>query len=175
MSTKTNAILRLLRVHWFFPAAAAALLVNSATVYLDRWSSPELLEAGLLFDFAVLLPMLYLICYRSEGRRSVIRAIALACLGIWAVGHVVPEANHTLLEDLEVIRYIGLGVIFVLQARLILAIFRAASGASVNAEHEASRLADETGTPPWVRKLLAWEAAVWIKIWRFVRSVFRKS
>ena len=175
MNTKTSNTLRFLRVHWFFPAAAIALVINSTTVYLDRWSSPELLEAGLLFDFAVLLPMLYLVCYRSEGKRSVIRAIALACLGIWAVGHVVPEAHHILLQDLQVIRYIGLGVLVLLQVKLIVAIFRAVSGASASAEHEASRLADETGTPPWVRKLLAWEAAIWIKVWRFVRSAFRKS
>ncbi len=173
MSTKTSNTVRFLRANWFIPAAAIALLVNSTTVYLDQWSSPELLEAGLLFDFAILLPVLFLICYRSEGKRSVVRAIALACLGIWALGYVVPEANQSLLEDLQFVRYIGLGVLVLLQVKLIVAIFRAMSGASATAEHEASRLADETGTPPWVRKLLAWEAAVWIKVWRFVRRAFR--
>lgn len=173
MSTKASNTLRLLRVHWFFPAAAIALLMNSTAVYLDRWSSPELLEAGLLFDFAILLPVLYLVCYRAGGKRSVIRAIALACLGIWAVGHVVPEANHSLLRDLEVVRYFGLGVLVLLQVKLIVAIFRAMSGASAGAEREASTLADETGTPPWVRKLLAWEARIWLKVWRFLRRAFR--
>ena len=115
MSAKTSNTLRFLRVNWFFPAAAIALLMNSTVVYLDQWSSPELLEAGLLFDFAILLPVLYLICYWSEGKRSVVRAIALACLGIWAVGHVVPEANQSLLLDLQFIRYIGLGVLVLLQ------------------------------------------------------------
>ena len=173
MSTKTSNTLRFLRVNWFFPAAAIALLINSTAVYLDQWSSPKLLEAGLLFDFAILLPVLYLTCYWSEGKRSVVRAIALACLGIWTLGHVVPEANQSLLQDLQFVRYIGLGVLVLLQVKLIVAIFRAMSGASASAEHEASRLADETGTPPWVRKLLAWEAAVWIKVWRFVRRAFR--
>ncbi len=170
---KTSNTLRFLRIHWFFPAAAIALLINSTTVYFDRWSSPKLLEAGLLFDFAILLPVLYLTCYWSEGKRSVVRAIALACLGIWGVGQVVPEANHTLLKDLQVMRYIGLGVLVLLQVKLIVAVFRAASDASASAEHEASRLADETGTPLWVQKLLAWEAAVWIKVWQFIRSAFR--
>ncbi|MDJ0814121.1 MAG: hypothetical protein QNJ23_10345 [Woeseiaceae bacterium] len=174
MSTKTNNTLRFLRANWFLPAAAIAILMNSTTVYLDQWSTPKLLEAGLLFDFAVLLPLLYLICYRSEGKRSVIRAIALACLGIWAVGHVVPEGNQSILKDLQVFRYLGLGVLVLLQVNLIVAIFRAVSGTSASAEREATRLADETGTPPWVRKLLAWEAAVWIRAWRFVRKVFRK-
>ena len=173
MSTKTRDTLKFLRANWFVPAAAVALLINSTTIYLDQWSSPELLEAGLIFDFAVLLPVLYLICYRSEGKRSVVRAIALACLGIWAVSQVVPENNQSLLQDLQLVRYVGLGVLVLLQVKLIVAIFRAMSGASANAEHEASRLADETGTPPWVRKLLAWEAAVWIKIWRFIRRAFR--
>ncbi|MDJ0911316.1 MAG: hypothetical protein QNI99_19185 [Woeseiaceae bacterium] len=175
MSSRTSDTLQFLREHWFLPAAAIALLMNSTTIYLDRWSSPELLEAGLLFDFAILLPMLYLVCYRSEGKRSVMRAIALACLGIWAVGHVVPDAHHALLQDLQFIRYIGLGVLVLLQVKLILAVFRAVSGTSASAENEALRLADETGTPPWVRKLLAWEARVWIKVWRFIRRAFRKS
>ena len=175
MSTRTSDTLRLLRAHWFFPAAAIALLMNSATIYLDQWSSPELLEAGLLFDFAILLPVLYLVCYWSEGKRSVIRAIALSCLGIWAVAQVVPEANHSLLRDLQVVRYVGLGVLVLLQVKLIVAIFRAVSGDAAGAEHEASRLADETGTPPWVRRLLAWEAALWIKVWRFVRRAFRNE
>ncbi len=175
MSTRTSNTLRFLRENWFVPAAAIALLINSTAVYLDQWSSPELLEAGLLFDFAILLPVLYLICYRSEGKRSVVRAIALACLGIWALGHVVPEANQSLLEDLQFIRYLGLGVLVLLQVKLIVAIFRATTGASASAKHEASKLADETGTPPWVRKLLAWEAAVWIKVWRFVRRAFRNE
>ncbi len=175
MSTTTSTTVRFLRAHWFFPAAAIALLMNSTTVYLDQWASPELLEAGLLFDFAILLPVLYLICYRSQGKRSVVRAVALACLGIWAVGHVVPEGDQSLLQDLQFIRYIGLGVLVLLQVKLMVAIFRATSGASASAAHEASTLADETGTPPWVRKLLAWEAAVWIKVWRFVRRAFRND
>jgi len=174
MSTKTSNPLRFLRAHWFFPAAAIALLLNSMTIYLDQWSSPELLEAGLLFDFAILLPLLYLICYRSEGKRSAVRALALACLGIWALGHVVPEANQSLLHDLQIVRYVGLGVLVLLQVKLIVAIFRAVSGASASAENEASRLVDETGMPPWVKKLLAWEASVWIRVWRFVRRAFRK-
>ena len=173
MSTKTSNTLSLLRVHWFFVAAAIALLINSTTVYLDQWSSPQLLEAGLLFDFAILLPLLYLICYRSEGKRSVVRAIALACLGIWALGHVVPEGNQSLLHNLQFVRYVGLGVLILLQVKLIVAIFRAVSGVSAGADREASKLADETATPPWVRKLLAWEAAIWIRVWRFLRRAFR--
>ncbi len=175
MSTRVSSPLRILRANWFFPVAGIALLLNSLTIYLDQWSSPEMLEAGLLFDFAILLPVLYLICYRSEGKRSVVRAIALACLGIWALGHVVPEAKQSLLHELQVVRYVGLGVLVLLQVKLMVAIFRAMSGASASAEEEASRLADETGTPPWVKKLLAWEASVWIKVWRFVRRAFRKS
>ena len=175
MNSKTSDPFRYLRANWFLPAAAIALLLNSITIYLDQWSSPKLLEAGLLFDFAVLLPVLYLICYRSEGKRSVVRAIALACLGVWVLGHVVPEADQSLLHDLQSARYIGLGVLVLLQVKLIVAIFRAVSGASASAENEASRLTDETGTPPWVKKLLAWEASVWIRIWRFLRKAFRKS
>lgn len=173
MRPKTVATL-FLRANWFFPAAAIALLMNAATVYFDRWSSPALLEAGLLFDFAILLPVLYLICYRTEGKRAVVRAVALACLGIFAVGRVVPESNQALLLDLQFIRYVGLAVLILLQIKLIIAVFRAVAGAHDAAEYEASKLADETGTPPWVRRLLAWEARFWIKVWRIVRSAVRR-
>ncbi|MDJ0711533.1 MAG: hypothetical protein QNJ14_14170 [Woeseiaceae bacterium] len=175
MITGAHAVQSFLRAHWFFPIAALAVAVNASAIFLDRWESPRLLEAGLLFDFAVLVPLLYMVCYRADRRRAIVRAIALACLGIWAVGHVVPEPDQVLLQELTIVRYVGLGVLAVLEVKLIVAIFRVVASSSSSAENEASKLGAETGTPPWVSKLLAWEAAIWIKVWRFIKRLGGKA
>ena len=175
MASRGSNGMRRVRKHWFVPIALITLFVNASTVYLDQWASPKLLEVGLLFDFAILLPVLYLVCYRTDGKRAVIRALGLACLGIWAIGHVVPESSHSLLKDLEPLRYCGLGVLVLLQVKLVVAVFRAAANDSQRANREAERLAAETGTPPWVRELLAWEAAVWVRIWKRLRRIFLRE
>ena len=39
------------------------------------------------------------------------RAAALACLGIWVAGHMVPSEHHDVLSSVGFVRYIGLGVL----------------------------------------------------------------
>ena len=87
-----------LKAHWFVVAFALVLAGNGVVSYLDEWGSIKLMEIGLLFDFALLLPMLYLICYRGQGKTIIYKAIGLACLGIWATGKIIPEENHQILE-----------------------------------------------------------------------------
>jgi hypothetical protein len=73
-----------LKANWFIAAFFAVLSANAAVLYFDGLHSVRLKEFGLLFDFAILLPALYLLCYRSQGKKAVFRALALACLGVWA-------------------------------------------------------------------------------------------
>jgi len=175
MSTKTQSFRKPLQAHWFFFVAVLVIVVNASAILLDRWESPRLLEAGLLFDFAVLIPLLYLICYRAEGKRVAIRTIALACLGIWVVGHVVPEQNHYLLQRLGFVRYLGLSVLVILEIKLVVAIYRAAFNSETTAEKEASMAVIESGAPQWVTRLIAWEASIWLKVWSFVRRLVGKK
>ena len=86
--------------HWFWPAGFTVCAVNASVLLLDGWQSPQIKEAGVLFDLAVLIPALYLICYRKSGKKVVIKTIAFACLGIWVAGHIAPNEHHAILNGI---------------------------------------------------------------------------
>jgi hypothetical protein len=152
----------ILRVHWFF---AVAPLVLAADVYVGLSTRGEMdryTEAGLLFDFAVLLPALYWLCYRRRGKQALVKVAALACLGIWAALKLVPEAERDLLNHVAFIRYAGLAALAWLEIAVILAIYKTLfKGGSID-EAIARAPAD---MPAWAVKLLAMEGKLWLKLW----------
>ena len=158
-----------LKKHWFWPAALAVLLSNALVVAIDGWQAPQLKELGVLFDFAVLVPLLYLLCYRARGKKAVVRTLALACLGVWAAGHFVPDSHHVLISQVGWIRYVGLGVLVLIEIRLAIEIWRLAFRGKAEDESQAIReKAESEGAPPWVAKLMAAEARFWKKLWQSV-------
>lgn len=161
-----------IRSHWFWPVAGAVCVVNALVLLLDGWQSPQIKEFGVLFDFAILIPTLYLICYWATGKRALIRCLAMACLGIWAAGHIVPNENHAILSEVGFLRYIGLAVLVAIEIRIGVEIFKLAFRSKSDSESDAAiqRKAEEEGIPPWVAKLMAWESRLWRKIW----SIFRR-
>lgn len=164
-----------LRNHWFWPVAIAVLTVNAVVISLDGWQSPRIKEVGVLFDLAVLVPVLYLVCYRQNGKKAFIRAIAFMCLGIWTAGHIVPDENHALLTELGFLRYIGLAVLVALEIRIGIEIFRLTFRSKSDAESDSAieQKAEAEGSPPWVAKLMAWESRAWRKAWLKLRGLFR--
>lgn len=161
--------------HWFWPLAFAVCAVNVLVLLLDGWKSPQIKEVGILFDFAVLIPTSYLICYWRNGKRALIKATALACLGIWAAGHLVPNEYHAILNEVGFLRYIGLAVLIVMQLRIGIEIFRLAFRSESHADSDSAvkRKAEEEGIPPWVANLMAWESRMWRKAWLTIRKLFR--
>ena len=163
-----------LKANWFVIAFVLILAGNGIVTYLDEWGSTRLMEFGLLFDFAILLPALYLICYRGQGKKTIFRAIGLACLGIWAVGKIVPEESHQILENVSFLRYVGLGVLFLIELRIIIAIFKSIFANEADYEKEREAAISEAEMPEWVAKLMAWEANLWRKIWLSMKKLFSK-
>lgn len=170
-STPVQKIGRALRVHWFVLAALVVLVGDLAVTALDGWSSPRLLEAGIVFDLAVVIPALYLWCYRSRGKAAIVRAVALGCLGIWVAGHVVPDEHHRILGTVGLVRYVGLAVLLVIELKLVVAIYRAAFGEAKDAAPAALTAARDAGMPEWAARLMAWEAALGRKAWNAVRRL----
>lgn len=160
-----------LRLHWFFFVAPLVLAVDLVVGLSARGKFDRLLEAGLLFDLAVLVPSLYWLCYRKRGRRAVVRAAALACLGIWMALKVVPEPEQGLLNYVAPLRYVGLAALAWLELVVVMAIYKTVfKGGSVN---QAVTQAP-TDMPPWVARFLAMEAKLWLKAWGVIKRVFRK-
>ena len=57
-----------LRRHWFVPLAMAIALGDVGALHFQDWNHPRLFEGAVLFDFAIVLPLLYLWCYRAPGK-----------------------------------------------------------------------------------------------------------
>lgn len=158
-----------IRLHWFFFIAPLLLAVNMYVGLSSRGQVDRLIEAGLLFDLAVLIPCLYWLCYRSNGKKTVIRGVALVCLGIWVSTKLVPVSERDLLNYVAPIRYVGLAALIWLELAVIGAIYKTVfKGGSVSdAVSQAS-----TDMPTWVAKLLAMEANFWLRVWAVVKRYF---
>ncbi|MEN1930215.1 hypothetical protein WCE37_14665 [Luteimonas sp. MJ250] len=175
MSMTESKIKGSIRAHWFVLAAAVVLIGDIALASLDSWSDPQLLEAGILFDLSVVIPALYLWCYRSRGKAAIVRAIALSCLGIWVAGHVVPNEHHQVLSAVGFIRYVGLAVLVVIELKLAVMIFRAAFRRDIEAAPTVLATAKDAGMPEWAARLMAWEASLWRKAWDAIRRMAGRS
>ena len=157
-----------IRSHWFFWVAPLVLAVDFYAALSARGTVDRLLEAGLLFDLAILLPLLYWLCYRQRGKSALVRAAALACLGIWLALKLVPEPERELLVYVAPLRYVGLAVLAWLELVLVVAIYRSVfKGGSV--EQAVARAPSDM--PLWVVKLLALEARFWLKVWGVIKRL----
>ena len=157
-----------LRTHWFFLAAPLILAVNLYVGLSSRGEISPLIEFGLLFDLVVLVPCLYWLCYRAQGRKAIIKAAALACLGIWIALKLVPEQEQSVLGYVAPLRYVGLAALIWLELVVMVAIYRSMfKGNSV--EETAAKVAPDM--PQWVVRLLAMEAAFWSKVWRVLKRI----
>jgi hypothetical protein len=157
-----------LRAHWFFfvaPLIVVADLHLALTVQgeFNRW-----LEAGLLLDLMLVVPGLYWLCYRSKGRAAIIKAVALACLGIWVATKLVPEPEQDLLGLMAPLRYLGLAVLLLIEIKLMVAIYRSAFKGDTVEEITAKGGAD---MPAWAAKLIAMEARFWMRVWAWVKRI----
>jgi hypothetical protein len=172
MQTQPFSAREWLKANWFFLAAAFVVLGDFSAMHHIAASRPRLLEAALLGDFVVVLPCLYGVCYRSRGKKAWVRALALACLGIWAVSKLLPQDAQPLVVHLGPFRYLGMAVLALLEAQVVLAVYRAVfRGASV--EQAAKTLQEKTDMPAWVARLAALEAAFWRRVASAIAKFFR--
>jgi hypothetical protein len=143
-----------------------------------RSQEASLIEAGLLFDLAVLLPALYFWCYRSSAKSPVLRALALSCAGIWVASYLTPSEHHSLLGFVSWLRYAAIGLLLYVELRVVASFYWAVIAGHKSAESAAADLSASTGMPPQLAALLAKEAALWQRLLakplQFIRSLFRK-
>lgn len=157
-----------IRSHWFFWVAPLVLAADFYAALAARGAIDRVVEAGLLFDLAVLLPLLYLWCYRQRGRAALVRAAGVACLGIWLALKLVPEPERELLVYVAPLRYVGLAVLVWIEVRLMVVIYRSVfKGGSVEQAVEQA----PSEMPRWVAKLLAMEARLWLRVWSAVKRL----
>ena len=155
-----------LAAHWFVPAFVL-ILGALWLVARDPTFMAEAGEKAVLADLCLTVPILYLLCYRR--RHSAVqlglRALALACLGIWLGSWIIPPANQSVLTQLGPLRVAGLVVLALIELRLLVAMIRLVFGA----ETSSAEVGRVTGAPPFVVKLMLLEARFWKAVWRLIR------
>ena len=161
-----------IRTHWFFWVAPLVLAVDFYAALSARGAIDRLVEAGLLFDLVVLLPVLYWFCYRRRGRPALVRSAALACLGIWLALKLVPESERELLVYVAPLRYVGWAVLVWLELLLVVAVYRSVfNGGSV----EQAVAQAPSDMPPWLARLLAMEARWWLKVGGVIKRLIGRQ
>jgi len=159
-----------IKANWFVAAAVPLLAADLAVLLLPNSASPRLLEVGLLSDLCIVLPGLYLACYWRKGKRSVLRAIALASIGFWVSSKLLPESSQFLVQRLWPFRYVALAVIVLIEFKVMLGVYRAVfSGAS--REEAAATLEKQSGMPAWAAKLAAIEASLWSSLHKAAKAI----
>lgn len=162
------------RTHWFFIFAALVVAGNIFVAHSARGEIDRIVEAGLIFDLAVLLPCLYWFCYRTGGKKAGIRAAGLCCLGIWGALKLVPEGEQDLLAYVAPVRYVGLAALICLEVVVLVAVYRTMFKGGSDQEVTA-RIQTQTDLPPWVARLLALEARFWRKVWQVVKRILGRE
>jgi len=142
--------------HWFVKASLLVVAGDVAAIRL--W--PETSELGVILDVTLLVPLLYLLCYRPGPRAGALRVVALACLGIWLASHLVPADAQQLPPWLEPLRWAGLGLLILVEIKVVWLMIRAVLGRG-DAGQSVDAMAQAEGLPRWAARLMAWEARLW--------------
>lgn len=155
-----------LGAHWFVPVFALIL----GALWLAARDSMFMAQGGekaILADLCLTVPILYVLCYRRRhsALQLGMRAVALACLGIWLGSWIIPASDQSVLNELGPLRVAGLVVLAVIELRLLVAMTRLVFGP----ETSASEISRVTGAPPFIAKLMLLEARFWKAVWRLIR------
>lgn len=165
---RTDFLAETLRRHWFVPLALLLLAVEAMFVRSVDWSRGGVAEGVVLFDMAVTIPVLYVLCYRHQlpWRALVLRAAALACLGICLASWLVPAPARQLVDELAWLRTAGLVTLALIELRLVVAAIRLVFGGRA----DVAAMAAKTGAPEWIARLMLLEARLWKALWRWLRG-----
>ncbi len=154
--------------NWFVLVAPllslAAWLISRSTPWPHGGAG---MEAALLVDACITVPALYLVCYWRTMPlwQLAVRAIAIACLGIFLLGYIIPAGSQVLLPEFAAARTVGMVLLFLIEVRLVIGAVRMVFTSEVSAE----KLSKETGAPPLIAKMMVLEARLWKAVWRFLR------
>jgi len=153
--------------NWFLlvlPLLGLAAWLMSRSI---AWrSGGDGLEAALLIDACLTIPLLYLLCYgkRLPAWQLALRMIGLACAGIYLISYLVPAEAQRLLPHFEAARWVGLALIIAFELWLFVTAIRLVFRAGTTAEQVQAA----TGAPPLLAKLLLLEA----RFWKWVARLF---
>ena len=158
--------------NWLLPLAAAVVAVD--VVVAQAGPMTRAVEAGLLLDLVVLLPCFYLFSAGRKAKAGLVRAVGLACLGIWVATKLIPVPDRMLLVYIAPLRYVGLVVLVLLELAVARLIYKTVTS-SGSPTAAAQRASTESGMPLWVARLIAWEMSIWSKVIRWGKGLLGRG
>ncbi|MGI3004042.1 hypothetical protein ACRTDJ_13310 [Shewanella algae] len=78
------------------------------------------------------------------------------------------------MNELVVVRYLGVIVLVLFEIKLVAQIYRAAFS-GLAATTESARQAEDLGMPTWVVRLLLWVASLWRRVWSCLKRFGRRQ
>ena len=163
-----------LRSNWFYPLAIAVVLGDVSALHFQDWRDPRLFESAVLFDLAVVLPLLYLLCYRARGTAVILPMVSLASLGIWGTSHLIPAEYQHVLNSVGWLRTMAIAVLAMVEIKILFGFYKAIFASDKTPEEIADELAKDIKLPLWLMRLVALEARVLRSVSRFVQSLLRR-
>jgi hypothetical protein len=163
-----SAVRDWLKANWFVIAVPPLLLIEWLLVRSLGTEMGPHVEAVVLFDLCLFMPLLYVLCYRGKlpFKHLLLRVLGLTCFGVYLASYIVPNAAQQLLPNLSLARTAGLAVLALVELRLLIAVLRLTFGAR---EATADQVQAASGAPRWVARLLLLEARFWKAAWRLIR------
>jgi hypothetical protein len=161
-----------LKYHWFWPAAAIFILDALNAHILS--ATPRVMEGIVLFDLAIVIPALYLFCYRRNGRKAFAKALAFSTIGLWLASKLVPTESQYLLTYLWPLRYLELVVVGSLEIGIVVAVYRSIFKGN-SAEQVAADLQAKTDIPAWVARLMVLEVMFWKRLASLISKILRRK
>ena len=153
--------------NWFVPLAAVLLGLELAFARTTDWAAGGHEEAAILFDMAVFVPILHIICYRRTvpARALAIRTGALVLSGIYLASLLVPAEAQRWVDDLGWLRAAGAVAIALVELKIMVEVMKLAFGGG-----EVEQVVARSGAPAWVARLMLLEARFWKAVWRLIRG-----
>lgn len=152
--------------NWFLLALPLLAAISWSVASSVPPADPAI-EAVTLLDWTVTIPLLYFLCYRRthKPRTMALRLLALVCLGIWAASRLVPLPAQEILPHLGWPRMAGYALLLLIEIRLVFLAVKFAFTARGSAEE----LAEKSGAPVFLARLMLLEARFWRAVWKLIR------
>ena len=83
----------------------------------------------------------------------------------------MPPEHHHVLKSLAWLRYVGMLVLALLEIKMLIIFYRSVFSNESSIESAANKLAVDAGLPPWVARLVTFEANLWRKVWGLLKRI----
>jgi hypothetical protein len=152
--------------HWFVAMLPVLAFAGWMLVRAAPAADATMVGRVLLVDVCVSVPLLYALCYgrRQPLRKTLIRCLALAAIGVSLLGWTLPVEYRAVSARYSWLFLAAEFGVALVEIGVVIAVVRLAFSAAPKPE----ALTDK-GVPPLIARLMLIEARFWKAVWRLIR------